>query len=92
MTSEFFFISCSFFEEDEETPGWKTGQGVARCETCFREKMGNEVNEQKFDQESETNISTPLAQVQVVVVNHCKARQRIHETGIYWLCKPDRDV
>ncbi|KAK2564423.1 hypothetical protein P5673_011853 [Acropora cervicornis] len=35
-------------EEDEETPGWKTGQGVARCETCFREKMGNEVNERKF--------------------------------------------
>ena len=44
-----FFISCSFFEEDKETPGWKTGQGVARCETCFRERMGNEVNKQKFD-------------------------------------------
>ena len=46
----------------------------------------------KFDQESETNISAPLAQVQVVAVNHCKARQGIHETGIFWLCKPDRDV
>lgn len=52
-----FFISCSFLEEDEETPGWKTGQSAALCETCFREKMANEVNERKFDQESETNIS-----------------------------------
>ena len=44
------------FEEDEETPGWKAGRSVARCEACFREKMENEVNEREFDQESETNI------------------------------------
>ena len=29
---------------------------------------------------------SPLAQVQVVVVNNCKARQRIDDTGMYWLC------
>ena len=44
-------------EEDEETQGWKARRSVARCETCFREKIENEVNEQEFDQESETNIS-----------------------------------
>ena len=41
---EFFCIRCSVFEEDEETPGWKAGRSVARCEACFREKMENEVN------------------------------------------------
>ena len=37
--------------------GWKARRRVARCEACFREKMEKEVNERKFDQESETNIS-----------------------------------
>lgn len=54
---EFFCTRCSVFEEDKETPGWKAGRSVARCEACFREKMENEVNEQEFHQESETNIS-----------------------------------
>ena len=33
---EFFCIRCSVFEEDEETPSWKAGRSVARCEACFR--------------------------------------------------------
>ena len=50
-------MKCSVFEEDEETPGWKAGRRVARCEPCLREMMENEVNELEFDQESETSIS-----------------------------------
>ena len=53
----FFCITCSVFEEDEETPGWKAGRSVARCEACFWEKMEKDVNERDFDQESGTNIS-----------------------------------
>ena len=25
-------MRCSVFEKDEETPGWKAGRRVARCE------------------------------------------------------------
>ena len=52
----FFWMRCSVFEEDEETPDWKAGRSVARCEACFREKLENEVNEREFDQDSETKI------------------------------------
>ena len=85
-------MKCSVFEEDEETPGWKAGRRVARCEPCLREMLENEVIELEFDQEVKRVSVSPLAQVQVVVVNHAKARQRIDDTGMYWPCKGDRGV
>ena len=85
-------MRCSVFEEGEETPGWEASRRVARCEPCLREMMENEVNELELYQEVKRVSVSPLAQVQVVVVNHCKALQRIHDTGMYWPCKGDRFV
>ena len=52
---KFFCMRCSVF--DEETPGWKAGRSVARCEGCVRDKMSNERDEIEFDRENDTNIS-----------------------------------
>ena len=51
-----FCMRCSVFEEDEEKPGWKAGRSVAYCETCFREKMEKEAENEVSGQESETGI------------------------------------
>ena len=52
-----FCIRCSIFEEDKEMSGWKAGRSVAHCEACFREKMENEVNDEKHNER--TNIQKP---------------------------------
>lgn len=51
----FFCMTCSVFEEDEYTPGWKVGRSVGRCEGFFRDLMNE--SELEFDHKSETNIS-----------------------------------
>ena len=35
----FVCMRCCYFEEDEETFGWKEGYCVGRCDDCFREKV-----------------------------------------------------
>ena len=37
-------MRCSVFENDEDVAGWKAGSSVAYCESCFEEKMTNEMN------------------------------------------------
>lgn len=54
----FFCMTCSVFEEDEYTPGWKVGRSVGRCEGFFRDLMNE--SELEFDHKSETNISSTV--------------------------------
>jgi hypothetical protein len=35
----FVCMRCCYFEEDEETLGWKEGRCVGRCDDCFPEKV-----------------------------------------------------
>ena len=34
-----FYMRCSVFENDEDVAGWKAGNSVAYCESCFEDKM-----------------------------------------------------
>ena len=46
-----FCMWCSVFENDEDVAGWKAGCSVAYCETCFNEKMANEMSHEDVDHE-----------------------------------------
>ena len=35
----FVCMRCCYFEEDDETVGWKEARCVGRCDDCFREKV-----------------------------------------------------
>ena len=35
----FVCMRCCYFEEDDETVGWKEARCVDRCDDCFREKV-----------------------------------------------------
>ena len=39
---KFFCITCSVFDTDEDTLGWKAGSSVAHYEACFQDKMEQE--------------------------------------------------
>ena len=62
-------------------------EGRTKCSLFSAEDGAKSMNENLIRKVKRISMSH-LAQVQVVVVNHCKARQRIHD----WLCKRDRDV
>ena len=50
-------MRCLVFENDETVAGWKGGSSVAYCETCFREKMEREMNDDQAER-IEANVSS----------------------------------
>ena len=58
----YFCMRCSVFENEEGTPGWKVGNSVAYCGSCFNEMMERESSEsimtKSQDKEAKTNSKT----------------------------------
>ena len=59
-----FRMSCSVFENDEVVAGWKSGSSLAYYETCFNEKMANEMNHEGDDHEEDFQKQTSGTKIQ----------------------------
>jgi len=52
------------FENDEVVAGWKSGSSLAYYETCFNEKMANEMNHEGDDHEEDFQKQTSGTKIQ----------------------------
>ena len=81
---------CSVFENDEDVAGWKAGSSVAYCESCFEEKMTNEMNHKDDDHEEHLPKQTSGRKIQEAgqsakpdsLKRYAKSRYKLHSISL----------